>query len=80
MEKGFCIDGSEEEKEKQEKAVRYHQFSTRRNRAYTIHSYRYALHASKTKQTNNSERFKNQPTILKLPTPLIITRQLDQTP
>jgi len=28
MEKGFCIDGSEEEKEEQEKAVRYHQFST----------------------------------------------------
>jgi len=28
MEKGFCIDGAEEEKEEQEKAVRYHQFST----------------------------------------------------
>jgi len=28
MEKGFCIDGSEEEKEEQEKEVTYHQFST----------------------------------------------------
>jgi len=28
MEKEFCVDGSEEEKEEQEKAVRYHQFST----------------------------------------------------
>jgi hypothetical protein len=28
MEKGFCIDGPEEEKEEQEKEVRYHQFST----------------------------------------------------
>ena len=26
--KGLCINGSEEEKEDQEKAVRYHQFST----------------------------------------------------
>jgi hypothetical protein len=33
MEKGFCIDGSEEEKEEQEKEVRYHQFSMWRNRA-----------------------------------------------
>jgi len=46
MEKGFCIDGSEEEKEEQEKEVRYHQFSTWRNRAHTIHSYRYALHTN----------------------------------
>jgi len=46
MEKEFCIDGSEEEKEEQEKEVRYHQFFTWRNHAHTIHSYCCALHTN----------------------------------
>ena len=36
----------------------------------SMETYKLCMHAS--------ERFKNQPTILKLPTPLTITRQLNQ--